>query len=268
MSHTETIEHNGYKIVLGYDEPFENPNEWGDEECFVVGFHRDFEVHRKNPEIKNRRDLIWYQPKEEIIRFLMEEEGRAEDLAREDADHFRKDEWELFPLHAYIHSGVALSLGTSYPFDCRWDACQVGFVFVKKENGWETNEDGSAITLQQIAEWRVETWNQYLSGDIWYVSIQDSDGETIESFGGVYGFDEAVSQGKAECPTPEKTRKVDVIVLQIEPIQHTDGRQKVWDTQTIEVPLSLGNLKVPEYVKEKLTTDADHSVVIERVFVA
>jgi len=264
MSHTETIEHNGYKIVLGCDEPFENPNEWGDEECFVVGFHRDFEVHREHPKVKSPADARWYLRREDLIRVLVDN-GFDEEEAREEAESGHTDGWELFPLHVYIHSGVALSLDTSYPFDCRWDACQVGFVFVKKENGWGKNEDGSAITLQQIAEWRVKAWNQYLSGDIWYVDIQDSDGETIEGpFGGIYGFDEAVSQAKAECPTSEETREVEVFTLYCGPMTDPD----TWVRETIKVPLSMGDSTVPEYVKKKLTTDADHSVVIERVFVA
>lgn len=104
-----------WKIVQ--DEFAYSPDEWGDEECFLVGFHRDFNVIRKGLE-------------------------RAEDI--EDW----KDEYHVLPLFAYIHSGVSLSTG---PYTCKWDSGQVGYILCRKDLFSEEKAAGAADALCE--EW-------------------------------------------------------------------------------------------------------------------
>lgn len=97
-----------------------------------------------------------------------------------------------FPLYMYAHSGVALSLGRSYPFNDQWDSGQVGFVRIDKEkSGLKTEEQARAS-----AEGMVEAWNQYLSGDVWGYVIE-RDGEEVESCWGFYGKDCCREEGEA-----------------------------------------------------------------------
>lgn len=96
----------------------------------------------------------------------------------------------IFPLRAYIHSGVALSLGSGGQFSDPWDSGQIGFVFAAK-NEWryQTREQKKCVSAFTAAKGYVETWNQYLSGDVWGFVIEDADGEHVDSCWGFYGLE-------------------------------------------------------------------------------
>lgn len=105
----------------------------------------------------------------------------------------------IYPLRAYIHSGVALSLGSEYPFSDQWDSGQIGLVCVTK--------DTSEIPFpEKAAEGLVEQWNQYLSGDVWGYVIKDETGQTIDSCWGFYGRAYAESEGRDALAAVEKNR--------------------------------------------------------------
>jgi len=105
----------------------------------------------------------------------------------------------LFPLFMYDHSGIVLSLTNAhYPFNDQWDAGQLGFVLVDREKALK--EFGrKKLTKQlkqkigQIIEGEVETYNQYLAGDV-YGYVVSRDGEHIDSCWGYYGKDDCLSE--------------------------------------------------------------------------
>ena len=128
----QELDYKGYKIKIRQDEDCESPNDWGDEDLFLVYDHRQFTVKRKG-----------FEPQD------IYESGLA----------YEEEHW-IFPVEAYIHSGVSLSLfsGTK---QCRWDSSVSGYVLVSKE------EFKDLETATKAAEGLIETWNQYLSGDVW-----------------------------------------------------------------------------------------------------
>jgi hypothetical protein len=88
----------------------------------------------------------------------------------------------VFKLEAYIHSGVVLALsGTGNFPDRQWDVSQLGCVFVEKAQ-WKTAKKALAAALAHVAY-----WNQYLSGDVWYFSVEDEQGNVLDSCSGCYG---------------------------------------------------------------------------------
>ena len=110
----------------------------------------------------------------------------------------------ILPLYMYDHSGIAISVSRSeYPFNCPWDAGQVGFIFATREvveKEWddeETREDW--VRERLLAE--VALYNQYLSGDVYYYVLKDKEGEVVESCGGFFGLDHEKS-GLAENIPP------------------------------------------------------------------
>ena len=111
-------EREGLSLKIVQDDCPMSPDEWEDDGVFLVGFHRQFWVVRED----------FKKP--------------------EDVESWRETH-EVTALHGYIHSGVALSLSDQhYPFNDRWDACQVGYVLVKKG---EPTEKVSAEQMAQIA---------------------------------------------------------------------------------------------------------------------
>jgi hypothetical protein len=231
----ETFEHDGFTVNIHSDHDSEGPDGWGDEGVFLVGFHRQFSVERDG--IKSPEDVVWYWPKERIVQHLIEDEGYDPADAKDEAESGHIPGYEVFPLQAYIHSGVSLSLGS---FSCPWDSGHVGWVLVKLSEVGEGTTDAGRVTARVCAEGLVETWNQYLSGDVWGFVITDSDGAEVEdgSCWGFYGMDECIAEAKRTCPSVAETREVNLNVL------FKDG---TWASAAVAAPLSVGDNQVPAF---------------------
>ena len=106
----------------------------------------------------------------------------------------------ILPLYLYDHSGLSISCSHSYPYNDRWDAGQVGWIYaghdkIKKEYG-AVNEK----TLKQAKQLLIsetETYDNYLRGEC-YGYVIEKDGEEVDSCWGFMGdFREMLSEMKA-----------------------------------------------------------------------
>lgn len=157
---SQTFKVGRYTMVLEREEDAISPQEDADTGLFLVANHRSFYV--PPPGMKT----------------VPQYRNEVEDL-------FKDTHW-MFPLEAYIHSGVVLALSGEGKFpDRQWDVSQLGMVCVAKDE-WRLSESArkAAVSL-------VETWNQYLSGDVWRWNIVDEKGEVLESCGSIYGLEHA-----------------------------------------------------------------------------
>ena len=226
----ETLEHNGFTINIHQDTDPQSPSDWENDDLFLVAFNdRNFTVHNKRMDITRPEDVEAYMTWDDVF-------GTAEAYEEWESSHIPG--YEVFLLEAYIHSGVRLALAGSaqaagFP-DRRWDVSRVGYVLVKKELG-------DAVARLPWAEGLVETWNQYLSGDVWGYVITDSDGEEVEygSCWGFYGMDDCIEEAKATCPEASETKERRVRIL---------AKDGTWVEATITVPLSMGDSQVPDHV--------------------
>ena len=142
-------EYKGWEIKIIQDEDAASPEEWDDSVVFIAAFHqRNCWIVRDN--LRSPEDLESY-------------------------------DWEkthhVFPLYAYIHSGVVLSLGD---FADPWDSGQVGYVLVSKTEAWTTD-------IKEIARSKVNEWNDYFSGNVYGYTVTDPEGEEKDSCWGFYG---------------------------------------------------------------------------------
>jgi hypothetical protein len=129
------------------------------------------------------------QPTEEPIEFLrqiMETRVYSEtrkwvpdDISEDDINKYMNKHFVILPLYLMDHSG--LSISTS-PFGCLWDSGQVGFIYVDKES-----KDYDDLTVG--LKFEVETYDKFLSDDVWGYTIMTEKGEVIDSCSGFYGFD-------------------------------------------------------------------------------
>ena len=159
-----------HRIKMERDDYPESPADMrcGDADAFLVGF--------------NQRN------------FWVTVEGFTDPEHVEDWE----DTHDVFSLSAYIHSGVHLYLGSDRV--CQWDSGQVGYVLIRKSTtpavigSAEWHEIFAA--QQEYARGIVEEWNQYLSGDVWAVSVQKKSCEEcgtweyaddFDNYGGIYG---------------------------------------------------------------------------------
>lgn len=165
--HTEV--HKGYKIEIHRDDSGidSGPQDWQDETAFIAANHRDFYVIPK-----------WIRDIDEV--------------------QYYQDTHDIYPLIAYIHSGVALSLSRDYPFNCPWDSGQVGWVVVNRSECPDT---------YKYAQGMVEEWNQYLSGDVWGYVV--SLGTDEDSCWGFYGYENCLTEAKSVVDWHIKRLSVD-----------------------------------------------------------
>jgi hypothetical protein len=172
----------GYEArYLAYDNEPIAPNDDPNDKIFLVGYHRDFFVTSKHITEDQCRNLL-------IV---------PEFLSKEDLKFVKKwnKKYHGFKLEAYIHSGVALALSQEGNFpDRRWDVSQLGLVFVSKSE-WADHDKA-----KEAARNLIESWNCYLSGDVYgcVVETYDKDKELVDydSCWNFYRFKDALKELK------------------------------------------------------------------------
>jgi hypothetical protein len=95
------------------------------------------------------------------------------------------------PLYMYDHSGASIS---TTPFNCSWDSGQIGFVFIKKDSvrkqlGVNRVTKKIVDRLSKCLLGEVETYNQYISGEVFEYTIFDKNGDIEDHCGGFFGYD-------------------------------------------------------------------------------
>ena len=226
MENVHEENYQGLTIKVSQDDDVQGPQEWGDDNIFLVAYHRDFSVDAPRKTLpkeqwtisdhksvctecgqrnftsskengntcgrcgrNSRIDKVFHKEtkgkpmfsKNELIAFLQK---RTYDY------NFDFKAFHVFPLEAYIHSGVSLALSHEGNFpDRRWDVSQLGAVLIAK------TEARTNAKARKMAQGYIETWNDYLSGNVYGYQIEDTEGNEIESCWGFYG--EYDSQGGA-----------------------------------------------------------------------
>jgi len=110
-------------------------------------------------------------------------------------DFLKENENISLPLYLYEHSGITISCSnSSYPFNDRWDSGQVGIIFVtyeniKKEYNCKRITKKIRETVLRVLEGEVKTFDQYLTGEVFGFTIEDQNGDQIDSCWGYYGYD-------------------------------------------------------------------------------
>lgn len=122
---------------------------------------------------------------------------------RDEDGNLRKDILHL-PLYLYDHSGITMSTS---PFSCPWDSGCVGIIYItkdkiKEECGWKVLTKARKEKILQYLRNEVETYDQYLTGDVWGFEVVEYDEEDgyekeTDSCWGFYGSDPATN-GMAE----------------------------------------------------------------------
>lgn len=209
MEPLHTEQRHGLTIKIFQDENQDSPGDWGDRNLFLVGYHRDFWVEAPRIDTKrlDQNGKKVFRPlfsKDDLIRYCDPEKVcpkcESDDLywdkdqdtfecgacgaLRDDPKLIRPDvfkDYHLFPLEAYIHGGVRLYFRGGCVVDRAWDVSQVGAVLVSKQ---EWPDQDKAVNA---AKGLIDTWNDYLSGNVYGFVITDSNGQDVESCWGFYG---------------------------------------------------------------------------------
>jgi len=187
------FEHAGLKVEINQDEDSQSPR-LDDNLSRMVCFHSRYDLGDKDHEYDTKDYAGWDEMKAAIIR--------------------KEKTAFILPLYLYDHSGLAISTGREYPFNCPWDSGQIGFVFVskaaiRKEFGRKTTQEHLERALKaMLAE--VKLYDMYLQGDIWEYEVKDAEGEVLGSCYGYYGQEDCIADAKtaAEFCTKKQAEKI------------------------------------------------------------
>lgn len=175
----EKIEYKGYTIKIEQDDLGESSRYW-DNLGHMWCFHRRYNLgdYKENP-YKSSQFRSW----KNFSKTLKEEHGAV----------------VILPLYLYDHSGITMRTG---PFSCPWDSGQVGFIFATRQ-GIYKEYSCKRITkkireqVEKALQGEVETYDMYLTGDVWYYNIEDENGDDVDSLSGLYGYDYCIQEAKS-----------------------------------------------------------------------
>ena len=162
---------NRLKVV--HDSSADSPRSW-DNLGKMICFHNRYDLGDKHN--YNADD---YSGWEEMKKVIIKEENPA----------------IILPLYLYDHSGLTISTS---PFSCRWDSGQIGFVLVSKKQALEEYggvrvSSKTKAKIESVLQGEVETYTQYVEGEVYGFQIVDEDDDIIDSCYGFYGTDFATN---------------------------------------------------------------------------
>ena len=104
----------------------------------------------------------------------------------------------VIPLYLYDHSGLTIS---TTPFSCSWDSGQIGYIAVTREDvlkefGGKYLTSKKAEKAYKALQAEVETYDQFLRGDVWGFIVTNPDGEEVHSCWGFYGQESCEAEAK------------------------------------------------------------------------
>jgi len=156
----EIIMYRNTEIEIHQDDPRDNPNEWDPESSCLVYDHRDFCAYPVLHDITI--DSGWIQS-------IFEDWNNGRKTVE-----FGGIKYWIFPVYAYIHSGVSLYLkkydATKYE-PTGFDTSFKGFALVSRKYPAQWSKEGA----YKIAKQLLDSWNQLLSGEVYgYISKHGS----------------------------------------------------------------------------------------------
>ena len=163
---------NRLKVV--HDSSTDSPRNW-DNLGTMVCFHGRYDLGDKHKYYSDE-----YQGWEELKKAILKNNGSGT---------------IVLPLYLYDHSGITMRTS---PFSCRFDSGQVGFILANRENilsefGVKRVTKKIKEKVSSILEGEVETYTQYLEGEVYGFEIVDEDDNHIDSCYGFYGTDFATN---------------------------------------------------------------------------
>jgi len=166
-SQVDTIEYKGYNIEIYYDNDPLNPREEFDTLGKMICFHNKYNLGDKRKE--------WYEKEPHYFEMWLKE---------------LKGKYVILPLYLYDHSGITMN---TTGFSCPWDSGQVGYIYVtydkiEAEYGWKVMTKKRIEKIKEYLRGEVETYDQFLTGNVYCFVTKDENNEELGSCGGFFGY--------------------------------------------------------------------------------
>lgn len=197
---------NGFNVKIVQDNDPMSPRDWdnlGTMTCFHSGYNLGDEQER---DAQAWLESMTGLDDEQLERLYLKVNPEFSNCSQSLKDYHDalietiERDYLILPLYLYDHSGITISTS---PFSCRWDSGQVGFIWVSKADIRKAYrvERISPKLKERVLKYlnnEVETYDQYLTGEVYGYIIGTEEDEHIESCWGFFGdedhcFNEALS---------------------------------------------------------------------------
>ena len=156
-----------YTLEVEQDNLGDSPRDW-DNLCTMVCWHRHYNLGDKHD----------YDGIEDFFQSLCKEVlGKGYD---EIDDLYWQDMFKMLdesnlilikPINMYDHGGITVSTSNGYPYNDRWDAGCVGFIYVTKKTIFkecgDITEENWKERADKYLEGEMETYDQYCRGEVY-----------------------------------------------------------------------------------------------------
>ena len=202
----ETIEREGFTGKIFQDDcDFDTPRDWdnlGKMICwhnrYNLGDVKLLENYSESKECKLKNLTEYCNGWEEVEEVLRKEFGAV----------------VILPLFLYDHSGISMRT-FSHGQHAGWDGGYVGFIYatkadILKEYSVKRITKAIKTKVEKILTSEVETYSQYLEGDVYFYNVEDENGEVVESCGGFYGMKYAIEEVNSQIDYLVKERQANL----------------------------------------------------------
>lgn len=212
-------EYKNYTIKIEQDDHFESPREWEPSTVMLCDTKRynlgdvkncnlDTEIvnlwleHATREELYSKlmRDIIKLsESKFTILKQLIKACGNDEKIIFEefytnyyiilgkspkDIELPSKLTWN--PLYLYDHGQISISNHKT----CQWDSGFIGIHYIIDDGSMTLENQYKALKVE------LEVYDQYLRGEVYWFSVENKQGDLIDSCGGFYGYDAVIAEAK------------------------------------------------------------------------
>lgn len=203
----ESEEYHGYTIRIINDDAPLNPrtdyDNLGTMACVHSSYNLGDEGGMENLRDSVRQHPLWHDCWQDYTSDKFQAEDEDHDWWVQKAQQFG---FVVLPLYLYDHSGITMRTSA---FSCPWDSGMVGVIFaspatIRKEYGLGPKQRIPKKVKEHVSkvlQGEVETYDQYLRGDVWGYSIEDKDGEEEDSVWGFFGQDYCLEEAKSVVDT-------------------------------------------------------------------
>jgi len=182
MEPIQTTEYKGHTIKIYPDDSPESPREW-DNVGHMTCFHRHYDLGDKH-----HIDAANFDGWDAVAAYLRDEEQAT----------------VMLPLYLYDHGGITMRVGgfsgCPLPQGHReFDTMMVGFIWctaAEIEAQWGTGADARGKAVNRLTG-EVQTYDQYLRGDVYGYVVEGMDMAEIDSCWGFYGMEYAIAEAQS-----------------------------------------------------------------------
>ena len=170
------------RLVIEYDNDIESPRNDSN-----LGYFITVDSKMQSPDTNEQLEKVVKETGEYVG--SQEEHIKA---IKKDIEQLNEQVIAIYPITKYEHSGVSYSLGTQHGFD----NSNNGFYIITNKTQEEI--DVPTKDFEKIIKSELETYNQYINGEIFRFTLYDDKGEEEDTCSGFYSIKDVKGQLPSE----------------------------------------------------------------------